>query len=93
MWRFAPTAAVLATAIAVWLAAFFGAAYALVWLIETFEGNMSECWSSECGRFGEFLDDHQILTLAILALAAALPALAVFWKGRDWVAARIASPP
>jgi hypothetical protein len=75
-------AAVVVAAFAVWLAVFFGSAWLIVWLIETFEGETSECWSSECGRFGEFIDDHDLLGTALLALFAALPASVLLWKAR-----------
>ena len=75
-------AIVVVAAFAVWLAIFFGSAWLIVWLIETFEGETSECWSGQCGRFGEFIDDHDLLATVLLAVFAALPASVVLWKAR-----------
>ena len=82
----------LAVAVAIWVAVFFGGAYALVWLIETFEGDTSECWWAECGTFGELLDDHDLLAAIVLGLLAALPAAAVLWKARGRFANRSPEP-
>ena len=83
MQRALAAAAVVAAAGAVWAATFFLAAWSIVWLIATFEGETSECWRGECGRFGELLDDHDLLATAVLAAVAALPAAGVLWKARS----------
>jgi hypothetical protein len=75
------TGVVVAAAV-VWLCVFFGTAYGVVWLIERFEGDASECWSSECGTFGEALDDHDLLGAVALAFVAAVPAAPLLWKIR-----------
>jgi hypothetical protein len=80
--RFLPVAVVVVAAIVVWLTVFFGTAWVIVALIETFEGDTSECWSSKCGRFGEFIDDHDLLGTVLLAVFAALPTSFLVWKAR-----------
>jgi hypothetical protein len=80
--RLVAAGGLLVASVSIWLTLFFGSAYAIVWLVETYEGPTSECWSSECGKFGEFLDDHDLATVASLAVLAALPAVAVLWRGR-----------
>jgi hypothetical protein len=62
------------------LAVFFGGAYALVWLAEATEGDVSECDRGECGVLGELLDEHDLIALLVLALIAAVPAVLV-WTG------------
>ena len=73
---------VLAAAFAIWLGVFFGSGYTLVWLIESFEGSMSECWKAGCRPFGEFFDDHERSIVILLAMFAMLPAAAFLWKAR-----------
>jgi hypothetical protein len=79
MRRFATVAGVLAVAVAVWLAVFFGGAYALVRLTEAHEGDISECNVGQCGMWGEFLDNHDLLATLLLAVLAALPGCALIW--------------
>ena len=88
MQRFLTAAGLFAAAVALSLTVFFGGAYAVVWLIETFEGDMSECWWAECGTIGESLDDHDLLATVLLAFVAALPGVALLWKSRDRFANR-----
>ena len=82
MQRFFAAPLLVATAIALWLATFLGAAWVIVWLIETFEGDMSECHVGQCATFGELLDDHDLLTAIVLALVAAVPGAALLWRTR-----------
>lgn len=67
---------VLAAAAAIWLAVFFGGAYAPVRLAEAKEGDISECDRAECGALGEFLDEHDLLGVIVLASLAALVSFA-----------------
>jgi len=62
---------------------FFGLAWTIVLLVETFEGNTADCWSAKCGPVGEFLSAHDRLVIGALALAAALPPGALLWKARS----------
>ena len=78
----------MVAAVAIWLTLFFGGAYALVQLVERFEGDISECDRGECGRFGEFLDEHDLIAVILLALVAAAPAIPLLWKARGRLAGR-----
>ena len=80
MARFFAAAALLGAAVVIWLTVFFGGAYVIVWSIETFEGDMSECWWAECGTFGELLDDHDLLAVVLLAVFATVPSAAFLRK-------------
>ena len=80
-------AAVLVAAASVSVTLFFGIAWTTVFLIETFEGETSECWSGQCGRFGELVTNHDLLAVTAIAVVAALPAAAVLWKARRVFAA------
>ena len=88
--RWFAAAGLFAAAVAVWLTVFFGGAYAVVWFIEIFEGDMSECWWAECGTFGEFLDNHDRLATLLLGFLAALPALAFLSPSRRPMRSRLA---
>jgi len=74
--------AVAAAAATVWLAVFLGGGYAVVRFAEAREGDISECDRGQCGTLGEFLDDHDLLAVSVLALVAALPAAVLLWRGR-----------
>jgi hypothetical protein len=82
MQRFLVTMAVVVAAISVSVMLFFGVAWTMVLLVETFEGNTGDCWSARCGRVGEFLTAHTGLVVGSIALAAALPPAALLWKAR-----------
>lgn len=83
MRRYVAAAGLAAASVAIWLTVFFGGAYALVRLLERLEGGDSECGRAECGRFGEFLDEHDLLAVILLALIAAVPAVLLLWKARS----------
>jgi hypothetical protein len=90
--KWVAAAGLLTAAVVIWLTIFFGGAYAVVWLVETFEGEISECGRGECERFGEFLDDHDLLAVVLLAFVAASPAVPLLWKARRRFANRDANP-
>ena len=93
MQRFVAAAPLVAAAVLLWFATFYGVGWTVVWLVETYEGDTSECWWAECGTFGEFLDDHDLFAVIVLGVVAALPPAAVLWKGRSVFAGRTATPP
>jgi hypothetical protein len=78
----------LAGTVAIWLACFYGGAYAFLWFVHAREGDTSECYKGECGPLGEFLDNHDLIAVLILALLAALPACAFLWRARSRFANR-----
>lgn len=81
--RLGAAALLIVGAVALSLVTFFATAATVVWLVETFEGEISECNRGQCGMFGEFLDNHDLVAVIVLAVFAALPGSALLWMGRS----------
>ena len=92
MQRVSAAAVVIASAVVLSLATFFGAAAAVVWLVESFEGEISECHRGRCGAFGELLDDHDLLAVIVLGVVAAVPGIALLWAARRRLSGSFAKP-
>ena len=92
MQRLSAAALLIGSAVALSLGTFFAAAAILVWLVETFEGDISECNRGQCGTFGELLDDHDLLAVVVHGLFAVLPGAALLWTARSRLASYFARP-
>jgi hypothetical protein len=73
----------VAVAAALWLAVFLAIGNGVVWVIQAYEENSaSECDRGECGTLGEFVDDHSLVFVIAVGLAALLPSAALLWATR-----------
>ncbi len=70
---------VASLSVAVWATIFFGTAYVIVRLVERIDGEQSECHGVNCGTFGNFLHNHDLLATLMLAVFALIPATGIGW--------------
>jgi hypothetical protein len=72
----------VAVAVTLWFTVFWVTGTLISWLIDTYEGDTSECWWAECGTYGEFIDDHDLFSVIVLGMVATLPSALILWKAR-----------